>query len=180
MRGDGLKLCAGAADRPCPQKAKIKDTPGYKRCLACAYDQQKYVGSKVYRDKMKAAAGARPKAKAQRKKHQPRARMPVMTGWACTRCGCTERMACWPTCSWIAFKVCDACAKPEELLAYDQAEKAGQLAQVLSLPPGQWRPKAAKKKVTLSSNGVRMGRPPKKKPNYQRNRKRPAWDRYQS
>lgn len=170
----GVKLCIGSGKGPCPQKAKIRDTPGYKRCLACAYDQQKYVGSKEYRDQR---AAARPKPKAARKTRVPRAKMPVMTAWACTRCGCTERMACWPTCSWVAFKLCDACATPQELLAYDQAEKAGQLAQILSTAPGQWRPKAVKKKVTLSSNGVRMGRPPKKKPDYKRNRKRPAWSR---
>lgn len=175
----GVKLCIGSGKGACPAKAKIRDTPGYKRCLACAYDQQKYVGSKEYRDKRAAAASTKPKPRAPRKVKAPVARMPVMTAWACTRCGCTERMACWPTCSWVAFKLCDACAKPEELLAYDQAEKAGQLAQVLSLPPGQWRPRPVKKKITLSSNGVRMGRIPKKKPDYKRNRKQPAWSRRQ-
>lgn len=160
---------------PCPHgRGKIQCEGRRLCCDGCAQEHKRLTSNEYYKQQQK--------DQRRRKGEEPaavpaKATMPDTSRWMCRKCGCTERVACFGGCCWVAKEVCSACATPAQLIEYELARLEGHLAEILSLPPGQWKPKpAAKKKPTLSGNGVRMGRPPKKK-NYPRRRKRPAWSR---
>lgn len=132
-----VRLCTGpGGGTPCPHQEACAGKAV--RCPSCRpawrrwYHQQEHIKKRIKEGKKKRGETGFPsahrlKAKAKRE-YARRYQMPDTSAWRCTRCGCTERVACPGGCWWVGKELCSSCATPEELYIASVAQKLGQVA----------------------------------------------------
>lgn len=138
------KICLGSGEGPCPLRVEL--APGTRlRCHHCAELKRKENALVYYHQR----GGHARRERVGFKKEKMKTFQPIVTRtlerfmassppdtsrWACRKCGCTERVACYGGCAWVGPSLCDRCATAEQLYVYSIAQKMGPafVAQLLN------------------------------------------------
>lgn len=127
------RYCMGpgwASDpKPCPHGKQFEMKGPRKRCDDCMIEHKR----ETLRGRTPAAKLAfkrRTRQEVWKQITAPRYQMPNTSKWRCKRCGCTERVACFPFgCWWVGKELCSSarCATAEDHFIHAMATRLNQL-----------------------------------------------------